>query len=388
MNYQNFLKNTINNNDFFSLRRSADNNNRRIYDVNEFYKRKNDNNNINNKEAKNNFKNDNYQSFLLNNKNNNNRSYIFIRNNNILEPLFSNDIEAENNIGKYKENIINYSNIIEQNYKKFNEFQNQRYQLLDLKNNQEYPLIKNNGNNGYFNQYNVVNNKNSNLLFRNKFNKLSKSRSTGSIFQNSFYLSNIDNNEKKINLNKTKYMGKRRTDITDNELINIYDNNENGFFDYRNKKMEYLLDNKRIIEEKMNQQKMNIYNSKLQEKKEIERKNKYFNDLKLQNMINLKNEKMKYKNMLDEQIKDNINNKLLNENLTFKDVIENQNYLIKRNETPDRIFLNKNRFVEVNPYNHRNYFLGNSSLENNVILHPQDQFKTNKYIFPKTSARI
>ena len=380
MNYQNYLKNTINNNDFFSLRKSADINNRRIYDLKEFYQRKNGNNNIKNIECNNNYNNGNYQNYLLENKiNNNNRSYLFINNNNKLEPFFANDIEAENNIGKYKENIINHSNIVEQNYKKFNEFQNQRYQLLDLKHNQEYPLIKDNS---HYNQNNISNT-NRNLLR----NKLIKSHSTGSIFQNNFYLSNVDINEKTINLNKNKYMGKRKTDITDNELINIYDNNENGFFDYCNKKMEYLLDNKRIVEEKMNQQKMKIYNSKLQEKKEIERKNNYYNDLKLQNMINLKNEKIKYKNMLDEQIKNNINNKLLNENLTFKDVIQNQKYLIKRNETPDRIFLNKNGFVEVNPYNHRNYFLGNSSLENNVILHPQDQFKTNRYIFPKTSIK-
>ena len=380
MNYQNYLKNTINNNDFFSLRKSADINNRRIYDLKEFYQRRNGNNNIKNIESKNNYNNGNYQNYLLENKiNNNNRSYLFINNNNKLEPFFANDIEAENNIGKYKENIINHSNIVEQNYKKFNEYQNQRYQLLNLKHNQEYPLIKNND---YYNQYNKANNTNRNLLR----NKLIKSHSTGSIFTNSYYLSNVDNNAKTINLNKNKYMGKRKTDITDNELINAYDNNENGFFDYCNKKMQYLLDNKRIVEEKMNQQKINIYNSKLQEKKEIERKNNYFNDLKLQNMINLKNEKIKYKNMLDEQIKNNINNKLLNENLTFKDVIQDQKYLIKRNETPDRIFLNKNRFVDVNPYNHRNYFLGNSSLENNVILHPQDQFKTNRYIFPKNST--
>ena len=319
MNYQNYLKNTINNNDYFSLRSSADNNNRRIYDLKEFYQKKNGTNNINNIENKNN---DNYQNLFLENKINSNRSYLFINNNNNkLEPFFSNDIEAENNIGKYKENIINHSNIVEKNYKKFNEFQNQRYQLLNLKHNQEYPLIKDNC---YNNQNNIVNNKNSNLIR----NKLSKSHSAGRIFQNSYYLSNIDNNDKKININKNRYMGKRKTDITDNEIINIYDNNENGFFDYCNKKMEYLLDNKRIVEEKLNQQKINIYNSKLQEKKEIERKNNYFNDLKLQNMINLKNEKIKYKNMLDEQIKNNINNKLLNENLTFKDVIQNQKYLM------------------------------------------------------------
>ena len=79
MNYQNYLKNTINNNDFFSLRKSADNNNRRIYDLKEFYQRKNGNNNIKNIECNNNYNNGNYQNYLLENKiNNNNRSYLFI----------------------------------------------------------------------------------------------------------------------------------------------------------------------------------------------------------------------------------------------------------------------------------------------------------------------
>ena len=46
----------------------------------------------------------------------------------------------------------------------------------------------------------------------------------------------------------------------------------------------------------------------------------------------------------------------------------------------DRKFLNKNRYAEVNPYNQRNYDLGNSSLENDVIVYPQIIFKNNKYI--------
>ena len=58
----------------------------------------------------------------------------------INQNLFLNDIETKNNIGKYKENITYYSNIVEQNYIKIIEFQNQRYQLLNLKNNQELPI--------------------------------------------------------------------------------------------------------------------------------------------------------------------------------------------------------------------------------------------------------
>ena len=86
---------------------------------------------------------------------------------------------------------------------------------------------------------------------------------------------------------------------------------------------------------------------------------------------------------MDEQVQNNINNKLFNENLTLGDVVLNKFYLKNKSNAPNSNFLNKNRFVEVNPYNHRNYFLGNSSISNNVILNPQDQYKSNRYIFPQ-----
>jgi len=88
---------------------------------------------------------------------------------------------------------------------------------------------------------------------------------------------------------------------------------------------------------------------------------------------------MIYKKLLDEQIKNN--DKLMNENLSYEDIILNKNFLLKNNNMIDRKFLN--RYVEVNSYNQRNYDLGNSSLENDVIVNPQIIFKHNKYIFPQ-----
>ena len=41
----------------------------------------------------------------------------------------------------------------------------------------------------------------------------------------------------------------------------------------------------------------------------------------------------------------------MNENLSYEDIILNKNYLLKNNNMTDRKFLNKNRYVEVNPYN-------------------------------------
>jgi len=92
---------------------------------------------------------------------------------------------------------------------------------------------------------------------------------------------------------------------------------------------------------------------------------------------------MIYKKLLDEQIKNNINDKIMNENLSYEDIILNKNYLLKNNNMTDRKFLNKNRYIEVNSYNQRNYYLGNSSLENNVIVNPLIIFKHNKYILPQ-----
>ena len=122
-----------------------------------------------------------------------------------------------------------------------------------------------------------------------------------------------------------------------------------------------------------------------QEKNEMDIKNKYFNNLNLQNKLNIKYSQMEYKNLLDEQNKNNINNKLINENLTLGDIIQNQLFLSKKNNMSNRNFLNKNRFVEINPYNHRNYSIGDTSLKHNTIINPQIQYNFNKYIFPSNS---
>ena len=111
--------------------------------------------------------------------------------------------------------------------------------------------------------------------------------------------------------------------------------------------------------------------------------NNYFNNLATQNLIGEKKSKIFYKNILDEQVKNNINDKLMNENLTYDDILQNKNEIYKKhNNMTDRKFLNKNNFVDVNPFNRRNYFLGNSFLKNDTILNPQISFNNNKYIFP------
>jgi len=394
------VKNVINNNDFFKLRKSEGNDNKRIYDLETFYQKKYNNKN----DYKNIISNNNYNNLKSNinglqnyNYNNNleNRNYFQDNQNQNLDSIFANDIEAENNIGKYKKKIINRSNIVEQNYKQFNEYQNNRYKKLNLRYTQEKyddnPIDDNNRKNNYnlnYNNSNMDNNylNNDNINYDKKENRIYKSHSLGNIFQNNFYLSDFKNQQNLNNIKNNEYMGKRRTDITDDELIYMRDYNENGFYDYCNKKVEISLDNKKMVKDKLEQEKMKKDKSRLQEQNEIIIKNKYFNNLNIQNLLDSKESKMKYKNLLDEQVKNNINNKLLNENLTFKDVVQNQYYLLKKNNIYDRNFLNKNRFVEINPYNHRNYYLGNSSLKNNTITNPKVQYKYNRYIFPQISS--
>ena len=428
-NFRN-INNVINNNDFFKIRKTEEGDNKRIYDLDIFYLKKHNMKNKNRNNFSNNsyqFKNNNYTNDFENSNNSinsinnrdfnninksyditNNRYYNLVDKSMDMNPVFSNDIEAKNNIGKYKAKIINRSNIIEQNCKKFNEYQNDKCRKINMR----YSNYNNNDNNYNYNNNKSNNNNINNLKFsfnsipykiklnvkkdKNIFhnyhidnidNRMNKSKSCEDIFANRFYLSKLDEYDhfpQIKNLYRHDYLGKKKTDITNNELINnMEDNNKNGYYDYCQKKYEIFLDNKKMLEEKLNQKKNNLQNAKIKEQNEMKMKNIYFNNLNIQKLINLKNAKIKYKKSLDEQIKNNINNKLLNENLTFKDIIQSQAYLIKKNNVSDRVFLNKNKFVEVNPYNHRKYFLGDSSLKNNVIINPQIQYKYNKYIFPE-----
>ena len=87
MLFKKILKNAINNNDFFKIRKSKENK----YTNNRYLK--NNSNNLSNL----------------------NLSQFNIDNSNINISLLSNNISAQNNIGKYKEKIIDRQNIVEQN---------------------------------------------------------------------------------------------------------------------------------------------------------------------------------------------------------------------------------------------------------------------------------
>ena len=358
MSFYRQIKNVINNNDYFYLRKKLlDRTENRRYNNN--FKALKEDLNINNEP----FENDLNQNLFL-----------------------SNNIIAENNIGKFKQKILNRENILEQNYKNLNDYQNN---IFNNKDNNIYNLKKN------FKKIPLRNYQEENSLYKNG-KRIYKSVSSGDVLKNNFYLSQLDNNQNNNNnsiLDNTNYyinytnrtLGKKKTDITDNNFLQIYTNKQN-FVDYFNKNVEIQNENRKITEEKNNKKKNNMFASRLKEQEEIKMENNYFNSLATQNLLGEKKSKILYKNLLDEQVKNNISDKLMNENLTYDDIIQNKNYLLKKSSMTERKFLNKNKFVDVNPYKRRNYFLGKSSLKNDIILNPKIIFNNNKYIFPKKIA--
>ena len=365
---QKILKKVINNNDYFKL------------------KKINTDRNASNK----------YLPNLTNNLTHRNLSQDNIKNNIFEIPALSNNISAYNNIAKYKEKIINRQKVVDQNYKNFNIYKNNLFKKIHLRNNQNFDF--NNNNNNFIS----LNNEQKNGIKR-EGNRIYKSESAGNIFKNYFYLSEqLDNfnnvndinniynkfntnkfqNKKNINNYYKRYFDKRRTDITDNSLLQIK-NDKQGFVDYYNKVVEIQNENIKISEAKKNLKEINMNKSRLNELNNIYLENNYFNKLATQDFLGKKNSKLKYKLLLDEQVKHNLNDKLMNENISYNDLIKNKKNIPQKDKINDRTFLNLNKFVEINPYKQRNYHLGNSFLKRDVINNPQSLFKLNKYFFPK-----
>ena len=123
----------------------------------------------------------------------------------------------------------------------------------------------------------------------------------------------------------------------------------------------------------------------LEELKRIEEREKLYNFEKQEKSY--ENEKKKeYKESLDRQIKDNFPIKLWKEHYNEKNFVNNTPFFKDRslyNSAPHFSIVNKSNFVEVNPYNAKNYDLGNSNLEYNTILNPMFNYNYNKYLFPR-----
>ena len=183
--------------------------------------------------------------------------------------------------------------------------------------------------------------------------------------------------------------------------INIIDNNANNmdektmnfylknYGDYKNVFKQYDNYNKILAEQNLrNRDYMNKQRT-LEELKRIEEREKIYNFEKQEKSY--ENERKKeYKESLDRQIKENFPIKLWKENYNERNFVNNTPFFKDRSlysSAPHFSIVNKSNFVEVNPYNAKNYDLGNSDLEYNTILNPMFNYNYNKYLFPRRMNR-
>jgi hypothetical protein len=304
---------------------------------------------------------------------NNFQNYKFLNNNKIKKNLVIPKINERNNKSMNVDYFshINKLNGIKQSYDN-NELSidyNLNFNYINSKKNYR----KNNQTQNYNNYNNkfIKNFSSDNILHLNKNNK----------YDNNGYYGIIRDS----------------TDITNNE---IYDKNfyNQEYDDYFIKNKEYSDFNKKLMEIKNKDREINLYNKIYNEKNKLLENKNYYKNIDMNNKLLAQQKKFEYRKLLDEQVKTKAKSKLYNENFTVSQVNINPQYYKEfdsnfyyndnsskkeRNPTPN--FINKNKFVEVNPYNKKNYDLGNSYLKNNPILYPHIQYKFNKYIFPNNN---
>ena len=330
------------------------------------------------------------------------------------------NINNDNNLRNIRDKFNMYYNNIERNY---NNFQN--YKFLNnnkIKKNLVIPKINDRNNKSmnvnYFSHINKLNgikqsydnnelsidyNLNFNYINTKKnYRKNNNTQNYNNInnkFIKNFSSDNILHLNRNNKYDNNGYYGIIRdsTDITNNE---IYDKNfyNKEYDDYFIKNKEYSDFNKKLMEIKNKDREINLYNKLYNEKNKLLENKNYYKNIDMNNKLLDQQKKFEYRKLLDEQVKTKAKSKLYNENFTVNQVNINPQYYkeydsnfynndnsSKKERNPTPQFINKNKFVEVNPYNKKNYDLGNSYLKNNPILYPHIQYKFNKYIFPNNN---
>ena len=180
-----------------------------------------------------------------------------------------------------------------------------------------------------------------------------------------------------------------KSNIINNE--NNYDNDKNinfylkNYGAYKDVFKQYDNYNKILADQNLrNKDYMNKQRT-LEELKRIEEREKIYNYEKQEKSY--ENEKKKiYREYLDRQVKEQFPIKLWKENYNERNFVNNTPFFKDRSlysSAPHFSIINKSNFVEVNPYNAKNYDLGNSNLRYNPILNPMFNYNYNKYLFPK-----
>ena len=181
----------------------------------------------------------------------------------------------------------------------------------------------------------------------------------------------INNNLNEVNKNQT-IISQNKNNI-ENSSYNKYKNLYKEYDDYN----RLLVENNLRKKEMMNKQRA------LQEEKRI-KENERLTQLKQEEKYYENEKKKLYRNFLDIQVNEQIPIKLSKENYYQNDINNSKNSFHNSNlyETiPQYSTINKNKFVEVNPYCVKNYDLGKSNLDNNPILNPMFNYGYNKYLF-------
>ena len=182
----------------------------------------------------------------------------------------------------------------------------------------------------------------------------------------------INNNEQYRNINPNFV-------YNENNLMNY----NPSYNKYKNLYKEYNNYNKLLAEKRIQNKEMKNKERAIQEEKRFEENQRLLNLEKEERLMD--NEKKKlYKDLLDRQIQQQIPIKLSNEKYDEKN-IENSHSSFRNkglyDTVPQYSSINRNQFVEVNPFCSKNYDLGRSNLQNNPILNPMIDYNYNQYLF-------
>ena len=209
----------------------------------------------------------------------------------------------------------------------------------------------------YLSKRYVFNNKESNpTLAENKDILISQK-----VNQNLVNKDNIYNNRNNLNFYLNNYRAYK-------DVFKQYDNYNKILADQNLRNKDYMNQQRTLEELKRIEEREKIYNYEKQEK-------------------SFENEKKReYREYLDRQIKEQFPIKLWKENYNEKNFVNNTPFFKDRSlysSAPHFSIINKSDFVEVNPYNAKNYDLGKSNLKYNLILNPMFNYNYNKYLFPR-----
>ena len=222
----------------------------------------------------------------------------------------------------------------------------------------------------------------------------------------------INNNRRLKDISEVYGIRREPTDITDKTIFDKHNNKD--YVDYREKNKEFCEFNKSLMNYVDREREDSMMRKILMEEKRNIQNRNFYDKMEMEAKLYDNERKRQYREMLDEQRRTQVVKKLENENFTIDSVNINPQYYKEvelendvnvnnypnssrilnksmstgkfRMKSPDHSFLNKNKFVEVNPFCKRNYNLGSSQLENNPILHPKIDYKFNRYLFPETMS--